>query len=267
MKWILSLLVCWAASAQLPVIPFNPSSSVPFDFNSVANLYIEMFSIDAADWTGNTNGGTTLGKWLDRTTFHNDFTNGQSTSHYVPLYQKGNGPTNGWCVDFKTNGVVSASAISMQCVNTTASNQPNAIFIVGTFHSNPSTYNDSVSGGREILNFATAGVANSSFYAGTSVPLPGGVAAGASGSWVVISEVFNGANSYIRTNGVLYGTGNPNTQGLGKMEIGDDPTYVAPFLGKMVAVLVYGQAPSTNDLQNVEKNLSKMFGHIYVDGL
>jgi len=256
--------------AQLPVVPMALSTTPGiFDFNSVANLYIELFALSASDWSGNTNGGTTLGTWLDRTSNHNDFTNAASSTHFVPGYRFGSGPTNGWFVEFSTNTTAaSGSPFGLQCVNSPGSNQPNTVFMVAKLKNNPSSYFDAISGSREQFVGRVIGGSpnNSTMYAGTVDNSVNPIQS--SDLWCVFSFTFNGTSSYVRTNGVAVSGGlNPGTGGLGKMLLGHDQTFTAPYASKMAAVLVYGQAMSTNDLQAVEKNLSKMFGHIYSDGL
>ncbi len=62
MKWILSLLICWSASAQLPVIPFNPLLSATAQFTPT-NITPKV-----AYWWVNTDKATNTAwsNWVDR---------------------------------------------------------------------------------------------------------------------------------------------------------------------------------------------------------
>jgi hypothetical protein len=255
--------------AQLPTMMIPPSSSsstYTYNFDSITNLYIELFADSAADWSGNASGGASPGKWLDRTAKHNDFTNGSASAHFIPNYLTGGGPTNGYYVDFSTNVASGIGAVTLQCANSPGSNQPNVIFMVARVVN--ATYFDVASGAREQFHARTVGDTpnQTDMYAGT-------IAAAKAfpvvqNWWVVLTCVFNGSLSYVRTNGVLMSGGlNPNTQGMGKMLLGNDQTWATPFTGRMAAVLVAGIAPETNYLQTIEKSLSAKYGHIFADGL
>jgi len=141
--------------------------------------------------------------------------------------------------------------------------------MVCTVKFNPSGYFDAISGSRELFQARAVGSVpnNSTMFAGT-LAAPNPFPVSQDGLWYVFSFVFNGASSYVRTNGVIMSGGlDPGANALGKMMLGNDQTVVTPYNGYMAAVLVYGQSPSTNDLQAIEKNLSKKYGHIYPDGL
>lgn len=77
--------------------------------------------------------------------------------------------------------------------------------------------------------------------------------------YVLITCVLNGANSYVRTNGVLVSTGNPGTSGIGVATFGNDITFVTKLLGEVASFREYAEAPNTNNLHTAEQNQASRY--------
>jgi len=239
--------------AQLPVIPVTGNSTQSGGFNpdGYANLFVEVFSDNSSSMT-NLVDGSAVTKWINIknifpfTDSQTWFQSGDATTTYSATGNAISGP----CVNF------SASTTRMQLGATFTTNQPTTLFIVEQSSSLTSqTFFDCLvaSGNRNLVRSTTTG---SLIFAGSSITSTHTQLT----NWIVWSAVFNGANSYWRTNGVLCGTGNPGAQGIGQPMIANDSTAASQFKGKMCAVLAYGQAMNTNDLQAVESALKTRFG-------
>lgn len=74
-------------------------------------------------------------------------------------------------------------------------------------------------------------------------------------NWTVVTWCFNGANSFMRTNGVQVGVCNPGTGALGNIEVGALWTGASPFIGNYSELLIYQGSINTNDIQLVENYL------------
>lgn len=93
--------------------------------------------------------------------------------------------------------------------------------------------------------------------AGTSVTNANAVPVG---QWILYSSVWNGANSYVRTNASVAISGNVGTMGITNIVIGNlnggartPSTYVAE-------VIAYTNALSTNEIISIEKYVTNKFG-------
>ncbi|WP_167516860.1 arabinofuranosidase catalytic domain-containing protein [Hydrotalea flava] len=92
---------------------------------------------------------------------------------------------------------------------------------------------------------------NASMYAGNT---GGPTQSFATGSQYVLSEEFNGANSYLAVNGASSATSNPGTTGLNGIQIA---SYNGASYYSNIAVseiTIFPQALSTSDRQNIENN-------------
>lgn len=84
--------------------------------------------------------------------------------------------------------------------------------------------------------------------------------------WALYTVCFNGANSFVRTNGhLLYVVGgSPGTDGEATMTIGGHYDGVGSnFKGWMAEILLYKGLPATNDMQWIESNLCTKYNLPY----
>lgn len=264
----LSSLSCLAQgfgsfATDQPFFSGNSGTTSPFNFLSITNLYIELFSDDPVSTTNTVNGSSVVNTF-DLTSYHNDFGAGGFGS---PLISSSSTPAGKASWQFSGNG----ASESFTYKGTTLSNQPNTIFICAKWggHTvangwvgNLNTFCDASSGGREILWITDSGGGTPTFFAGTLTAPP----TLTNEMWMIWTLVFNGTNSYVRTNwgtstlgGVFFGS-NPGTNSIGKMVIGADVNHQSTFIGNIEAVLVAQAVFPTNYLQTVEQALRTRAG-------
>lgn len=78
-------------------------------------------------------------------------------------------------------------------------------------------------------------------------------------NWTIATAVFNGANSYLRTNGVLVGSGNAGNPTIGIQGVGYG-SFGQTLDGRIAEYIVIAGTMTTNDLQGVEDNLGAKYG-------
>lgn len=168
-----------------------------------------------------------------------------------PTVQNNQTPTGKPALDWSLNNSANNTWMNKQ---SNGSNQPNAFYVVlHTTGSQGGRIEDVSVGARTLLGFETTTI---DFFAGSLVTLN---TANLSGTWMVVTYVINGANSYVRTNGVLVGTGSPGSNGMGFTLLGNDTSLATPFKGQMSALRVYNEAPTTNNEYTVEQNLASRY--------
>jgi len=188
-------------------------------------------------------------KWFDLTTAHNTFDISGVGSSVAPAYHATGGSHGGEWVDFSRAGGVGDI---MGCTNALGTNQPITVFLVhtDTCPSGDKTMFDTSAGARFWYRLNSTG---------DKIAAPSGVVINPSlnsGKWMVRTMVFNGATSYVRTNGVLQGPKiNVGATGMGKLCLGNEIGGTLPYRGGMEYVLAYAGELNTNDLQIVENAL------------
>lgn len=78
-------------------------------------------------------------------------------------------------------------------------------------------------------------------------------------TWYLVTAQFNGASSFIRTNGVLYASGDVGTSGISGLSVGNYDS-VEYLIGDYTDVVFYNRALDTNELQVVEQILKTKNG-------
>jgi hypothetical protein len=101
-------------------------------------------------------------------------------------------------------------------------------------------------------------------FSGTSVIQPSS-GTQAYNEWGVISAVFNGASSSLRSNGNQVATGDPGATGVTVLRLGtrfdQAATSTATFFeGPWGAFLIYSKALSATELARVERYLGRLWG-------
>jgi hypothetical protein len=232
-------------------------SQAEYNWALPGQLFIELFGNSTTNWTGSTNQvGNVV--WLDLSGQGNHFTNAINTTappaggmkppKYSPI-----GPNGYYVADFSGAGNIAATYESLVSSFDNETNQPVTIFMVASDDGGAgNTLFDCATGGRESFRIGTSPF----FYAGTTVSPP---ALANSGNWFIYSMVFTNGGSFVRTNGVLLKQGNTGTGKLGRMMLGQDISGVTAYVGKIAAVLAYGQNMATNYMQYVESNLNAKF--------
>lgn len=267
MRFLLSLFLSTSCLAQIQMtdLPFlsargsstwaGCSATNTFDFNSVGSgtLYTELFTdCTNADWFPSLTTQGTTRYWIDQSQYSMHYSNGPNTSTTWSNVQNS---VNSPFLDFS----VGSSPNSMRAP-TTLSNQPNTILIIAKYPASVSTTAfpifDVFSGNVEKVGIVQQGV-NGYMNAGSTIVLPPILDTG----WVCYSFVFNGANSYARTNGVLWASGNAGANSLGRLVIGLNSGQTVNFSGQMKAFLIYNAALNTNDLQSAENQLILKYPH------
>jgi len=144
------------------------------------------------------------------------------------------------------------------------SNQPNTIFVVATdtSHNNPgATLIDANVLASARCKFVMRSDAGATTYIYAGGPIVNGDSTANTGNWFIYTLCFNGASSFIRTNGVLMASGTLPAQKFAWPVLGcdavDNPG-TAAYQGKVWAVLFYSGSSgmSTNDIISVERALN-----------
>lgn len=80
--------------------------------------------------------------------------------------------------------------------------------------------------------------------------------------WMVLTICFNGASSYVRTNGVLYVSGDTGSSSTKGITLGQyySPTLNRSWSGGIAELIMYNATLATNDLQWVESSLKTKYG-------
>lgn len=183
-----------------------------------------------------------------------------TTSAVWPKYNTANTtPTGKPCVDFSANNGSSGTAIPK--ITASGSNQPNTVIMVVdmTFGGSASVI-DCWTGSRTLIRHYADVSDDYLFFSGASFNIGNGDDRFIpNAQWYILTVVFNGANSYARTNGVAIGTGNPSTAGFGSIQLGNDGTFVTPWKSRMAALRIYQEALGTNNLHTAEQNLATRY--------
>lgn len=175
-----------------------------------------------------------------------------TSSAVWPYWTNSVTPTGKPAVEFiKNNSTISANIPHWGAAG---SNQPNTVIMCLLNRNQFGFFYDNSSGGREFINC----VPNTSygFFAGSGATINSSTTLS---NFFLLTAVFNGASSYYRTNGVLMGTGNPGSQGMGVMILGNDLTGASPWIGQLCSFRIYANALNTNDLHTAEQNIATRY--------
>jgi hypothetical protein len=274
MRFLLPLLLCLSASAQIPIFPYKlPSgaiacSTAPYTVGS-GTLIFDYTTCGTVSIT-NTVANSLVTNWFDLSASANHLFKDASffAAYFPPTWRNaasGYGPSGNPCVEFVVNSVC-----CMKTHSDFAKAQPLTYFFALSITNQPvtgidansrDTIMDSSGTGR---NLAAVGVPTASsgvWNAGASVTPP----TWNDTNWVIHCIVFDGASSVWFTNGPahsrgIYVAGNPSTGSLGTLFIGADNTGASGLWAKSVCILGYTGHLFTNDMQTIEGNLQSQFG-------
>ncbi len=268
MRYLLLLFSCCSALAQLPVIPFSGLGKGPLTpcgtpayAPPTTSLFIELLADDATSCT-NTVNGSDVTNWFDLSPAHHNFTNGivinNPTKVLSPAYRSSGYTPNGCpTLDFF---VTSGAPHGFRSVEDFTTNQPCTWYFVMQLDPNngwsvTQTLIDSGAGNRQLYAHFTDGTGEF-FYAGTIVRGP----VMTQTNWMVWTFQFNGASSFVRTNGVnLIGTSSIGTFAIREPLISCDVTANGQTSGRISAVLCYGDAHSSGQMQAIEAGLKSRY--------
>lgn len=140
--------------------------------------------------------------------------------------------------------------------------QPNVMFYVIRCHPQTGLATIFDSGNNTSRHAFTYDIANKRFqiYAGGAVNGPGTIA---TNTWYIVSAKFSGANSYIRTNGVLYVSGDVGTQMFYEGISLNHGTSPGDYVGKnndVAEMRFYSADMSSNAVYSVESELATKYG-------
>lgn len=174
-----------------------------------------------------------------------------------PYFTNNVTPTGQPALDFvKNDGVVGGSMLRWQTGGVSGSNQPNTLIMCILVRSNASQIiMDCYAGAREIVTVNPGGTAFG-LFAGSSATINAQIVMS---NFFVLTVVMNGANTYLRTNGVLVGTGNPGANAIGALQLGNDITGVTKYTGQLCSYRIYAEALSTNNLHIAEQNVATRY--------
>lgn len=235
-------------------IDWTRASAVPLtDYTNL--LYADYETDTAASFTNVSNGGI-VATWFNIGLLQGSTSFDLRTSSSVWPYSTNSiTPTGKPAVDFIKND--NNIGVNAPHWGGSASNQPNTMLTIirmsGGFPvANPDLY-DCSAGSRTIAGVTSAGF---TYFSGSGVFQGNGTTPT---GFFLLTIVYSGANSYVRTNGVLVGTGNPGTGAMGNLFLGNDITAVSKFVGEMSALRLYNEVPSTNNLHTAEQNLATRY--------
>lgn len=152
----------------------------------------------------------------------------------------------------------------------TTYSQPNTIVVVAMLRAGGSTYNQQFVDSRSVaarqifaIDVDPYGYNRLLLFAGTWLASPNGTTIGLTNRWVIYTATFAGANSLIRTNGVLLVSGNAGTQDAGNgFTLFDDAQWKSFYVfgGLCRELIWYNSSISSNDIFTVERNLARKWG-------
>jgi hypothetical protein len=239
--------------------PLTPCFYPAYDPKTQTNLFIELLADDPTSLT-NTVNASSITNWFDLSGKNYTFTNPGSPLGLPVVRTTGYTPTGCSTVDFGWAGTIRTGlgfALDFQ------TNQPVTWYVVAQLDNNFNGWAGDVrvmmDGGnnsfRETYQSSHAG--SPLIYAGSIINTP----ALSETNWMVWTILFNGSSSLIRTNGVSHWTGNPGAQGISMPFLGTDINHGGnEFAGRMSAVLAYGAAHTTAQMQAVEAGLRSRYG-------
>lgn len=215
MKWILSLLLCFSASAQLPVVPFNPSTSSRWLPNQAANTlfyWYELTPTNSArvnfDGSGSPPTDTQSPRsWINLA--HNNDVAGYASGGTVPQYFVSGGGNNGTSPRLNFPSTAGGTGYVSPAVTTVFTNFTFMIVLKMT----------STTGNQSIISSGNA-IPRLTISSGVLTMDAGSTTAGpvSIGTTPMIITWNNcnatGANSEIYTNGVLYKSGASGSVGF-----------------------------------------------------
>lgn len=242
--------------AQLPVVPFSVNTALITP--NYTNLLYADYETDTTESLSSAYvNGSIIVYWTNIAPINPTATSWdlQTSSAVWPYYTNNVTPTGKAAVDFiGNNNTIGANAPHW---SSGGSNQPNTLITVlrmsGGFPVANPVILDCSAGARSTAGITAAGF---TFFSGSGVFVGDGTTPT---GFFVLTIVYNGANSYVRTNGVLVGTGNPSTAGIGTLFVGNDITQVSKFVGEIASYRLYAEAPNTNNLHTAEQNVASRY--------
>lgn len=262
MKTILSIALLFVAStllAQLPVVPLSSTFYKAFQaITNPASVSGMVIWVDVTNACTNASGsvpsnGGIVNGWADQS--GNNYTLVAHNSSF-PQYSTTGGPNGGPCVTF-TNSMTGAALTNRAGVSSYS--QPNTFFIVMTRQSDNGAILNTFSG--QTTQISQAGTSTIHFFSSGSdfsspITIP-------DEQWFILTVVFNGASSLIRTNGVQAST--MPSVGAGAcpgITLGNFFNYSAVCYSKFAAVIWYNgsSATDTTTQNGIEHYLGAEFG-------
>lgn len=263
MKTILSILI-FALSATalraLPVVPLLISqksiAGAGQSGTNPASVSGMVLWVDATNACTNVSGSTpsnngVVNGWADQS--GNNFTLVAQNAN-GPRYITAGGPNGGPCVTF-SNAMTSAALTNRSGASTYP--QPNTFFIVMTKPQFDGCTLNTYSGQTTQINDSSGNLhffANGSDFNGSAVTLP-------VESWFILTVVYNGASSLIRTNGAQAATmASVGTGTCPGLTLGNYFNYSAACQNKFASVIWYTNLTDTATLNGIEHWLGAEFG-------
>ena len=225
-----------------------------FSPSDLANLELWLKADGDVYNTGTTQAtdGQTIATWADAGSEGNDVT--QGTEGDKPTFETS--VINSLpVVRYNDTGDFLAKAVLANAIS-----QPYTIFIVwnttegsGEF---PVAY-DSESGGSPSNLFGNSDASNTLKFGagGTAVTTTGNIGS----SFQINSLVMNGASSEAWTDGVSIGTGNPGTNGLNGITIGNNRNENESLRGDIAEFILYSDSKGSSDRSSIESYLSDKY--------
>ncbi len=267
MRTIFLIFSCCSALAQLPVIPWSiPPRGGPFTpCGTLAyapptnSLFIELFTDDPVSFT-NAVEGSVVSNWFDVSGHSYNFTNGIESNVGDPFARVTTFKTPSGCssIDFSGNAVMKGLGFGFDF----QTNQPITWYVVSQIDNANNgwvnTFEVMMDGGNaSFRNIYANSFSSTPFWYSGSLKNLNHIA---ETNWMVWTFQFNGASSFIRTNGVSFATDNPGAQGISKPRLGVDINHGGNnFVGRMSAVLVYGTNHTTGQMQAIEAGLKTRY--------
>lgn len=249
-------LISLTCQAQFPysAVDWSKASSGLLDYTNT--LYVDLETDTTASLGSAYSQGNIVTWWTNIAPFNpaiiNSAYSATTTSTTWPYLTNAITPTGKPAIEFIKNDNTSTQPI----ITAVGSNQPNTVIMVLRDKSVAQAYFDCPSGSRTLLKTQSIGSGGYEVFCGSVQDISDG---NVLSQWYIVTFVLNGANSYIRTNGVLYSTLNPGANGIGQIKFGNDNTHVTEFQGEISAVRIYQEAMSTNNLHTAEQNLATRY--------
>lgn len=233
-----------------------PSTKTPFfDPNSISGIFHWVRSDNPnTGWQsgGYHTNGTEIQYMPDSVNFTADVNYMWGTANRRPIFRNTLGPNGRSTIQIQTGG---AGTYGFGFYSAYTRSQPNTYFFVlqqTNTSSDQDIFDQNYAGNRQMIATVSGG-ANLRLYAGGSANYvyPRSIT-----NWTILSVCFNGANSWVRTNGVALGSGiNPGSNPLQQPLLGSFGGGGNPFLGFISEFMAYNAALNTNDIAKVERFL------------
>lgn len=254
MRWIFTLCFAWSACAQLPVVPsgfnFPPSASVTIP-NQVLLVDVTL-NVTNSSGTSPPANNDVVGGWGDQSG-HGFHLIRRPVS--APTYSTTGGPSGGPCVVFSS---VAGQALTNATLGVTFS-QPNTFFLVikrtpsgtgGAYINGYANNNTQMNDGGDGYHYFAGG----SDSGAQAVGVP---------NWNMLTIVFNGASSTVRTNGVADTEPNMSVVGTGNcsgITLGNFFNYTAPGKCSLCYLAWCTNLTTTATIHSIEQKIGAEFG-------